>query len=141
MDCFSKISAYVSIFNIFSGIRGVCFNEGDQFIEGGVNGGGVIVEDNGFAVAAALDFTVSGVDKVRRFTADKGEKDYQEDDACFNRGVRYFNLTYSLYLYGLSFQRKLESRPLPLVVIFSHPSRPRIIHGLSRRFPPPLFGY
>jgi len=69
VDVFREIGTDIgagAVFDIVLGVRGVGFNEGDQLIEGRVGGGGIVSEDNGFAIAAAFDFTILGIDKPCR---------------------------------------------------------------------------
>lgn len=87
VDLFGEIGADVGIwafFNIIFRIRGVGSDEDSQFTEGGVGGVRIVGEYNGFTVAAALDFPVSGIDKPCRLAGGEGEQDYKEDNTYLN---------------------------------------------------------
>ena len=69
VDVFREIGTDIgarAVFDIVPGIRGVGFDKGNQLIEGRVGGGGIVSEDDSFAIAAAFDFTILGIDKPCR---------------------------------------------------------------------------
>jgi hypothetical protein len=101
-----------AVFDIFSGIGGVGFDEGGQFGEGGVGGPGIIDEFYRLAVATALDFPVFCIQKIRRFTGGEGKQEYQEDDGYLNYGVQYFYLPHNLCIYVVIPALFRHSRPV-----------------------------
>jgi hypothetical protein len=76
-----EIGADKSTFDIFSAICGVRQDKSRQFVKSRVSGGGIISENNGFAVCAALDFPVLRENKTRRTAGNKykyGDKECQD---------------------------------------------------------------